>query len=275
MERLMSRLGIEMLSLFGLSPVEHVALAADLGCSHISTGLTALPWNPMNYAFWSLRDDAALRAEMIAAMRDRGVTIALGEGFAVRPDFDMLDNRGNLDIMAELGAKRVNGVSMDPDTGRANDQFAFLAELAAERGMTSGIEFAPAQQIKTAEDALAVVRHVGRPDFTLLVDSMHFFRSGGTVAGLATIDPALIGYIQLADVPLKGDGRPYLEEACFDRRVPGEGELPLKDFLAALPRDLPIGLEIPMLAKAEAGLSPHDIMGPAVKAAEALLAAID
>src|SRR5262245_31146217 len=52
------RLGIELLSVFGLPPVEFVNLAADLGCRYISSGLSAGPYNPHGYPSFSLRDDA-------------------------------------------------------------------------------------------------------------------------------------------------------------------------------------------------------------------------
>jgi hypothetical protein len=68
----MKRLGIELLSVFGMPPIEHVRLAADLGCGHISTGLTQLPFNPHGYPSWSLRDDAALRRQMKSAMHEEG-----------------------------------------------------------------------------------------------------------------------------------------------------------------------------------------------------------
>jgi hypothetical protein len=69
------QLGIELLSVFGLPPVEFVNLAADLDCRYLSTGLGVGPYNPHGYPSFSLRDDAALRAEMIAAMNDRDVAI--------------------------------------------------------------------------------------------------------------------------------------------------------------------------------------------------------
>ena len=199
----MTRLGIELLSVFGMPPIDHVKLAADLGCGHISTGLTQLPFNPHGYAAWSLRDDASLRREMKAAMRDHGVVIGLGEGFAARPGQDLRDRQADLDLMAELGAERVSGVSMEPDLARTKDQFAILAEYAEQRGMRATIEFAPAQAIGDLAAALAVVEHVGQPNFRLLIDAMHFFRSGGGVSDLAALDPQLIGYVQLCDVPRK------------------------------------------------------------------------
>ena len=35
----MDRLGIEMLSVFGMPPIEFVDLTADLGCRYITTGM--------------------------------------------------------------------------------------------------------------------------------------------------------------------------------------------------------------------------------------------
>ena len=59
------------------------------------------------------------------------------------------------------------------------------------------------------------------------------------------------------------------------RKVPGHGELPLLDILRAVPRDCVVGLEIPMLAQAEAGIGPLDRLGPAVAATRELLAQLD
>jgi hypothetical protein len=102
-----NRLGIEMLSGFGLPPVTLVNLAADLGCAHISVGPMQMPerFNPLGYPDWSLKDDPALRREMMAVMRDRGVSISLGEGFAVRPGVSMTERGAEMDMMAELGVR--------------------------------------------------------------------------------------------------------------------------------------------------------------------------
>jgi sugar phosphate isomerase/epimerase len=267
----MARLGIELLSVFGMPPVAHVKLAAELGCSHISTGLTPMPFNPQGYRSWSLRDDAEMRRDLKAVMRECGVVIGSGEGFTVRPGQDLRDKQGDFDLMAELGAERVGGVSMEPDLERTKDQFALLAEYAQQRGMGATMEFAPPHPVGNLTAALAVINHVNKPNFQLVIDAMHFFRSGGSVAELATLDASNIGYAQLCDVPLQPLQQDYLQEAMFNRLVPGEGELPLAEFVRALPRDVPIGLEIPMRAQAELGISPYDRLLPAVVTAKALL----
>jgi sugar phosphate isomerase/epimerase len=268
-----NRLGIENISVFGLPPVEFVNLAADLGCRNISIGLIPIDYNPHGYPRFSLREDKALRRNVVAALRERGISISLGEGFTVRPAQDVCQERASdLDVMFELGVKRINTVSMDPDRARTFDQFAALAELGASRGVEVTTELAPGMTVADLPTALAAVRHVGRPNFKLLIDTMHLARSGATAADLATINPQLIGYIQLSDATRGPRFPSYFEEAMFERLSPSAGELPLLDILQALPRDLPVGIEVPLRSQAEAGVGPHERLGPVVEAARRLLA---
>jgi sugar phosphate isomerase/epimerase len=268
----MNRLGIETISAFGLPPVEYVNLAADLGCAHISVGLSPIDINPHGYVPFDLRDDAALRREMKAALRDRGVSISLAEGLTVKPGIEARSRAVEFDVFAELGAGRVNVVSLDPDFSRTIDQFAITVEMAAERGMLATTEFAPGLTIADLPTALEVIRQVRQKDFRLLIDTMHFIRSGSTPADLAALDPELIGYVQLCDAPLASQFPTYMQEAMTERRVPGQGELPLLEILRIVPRDRVVSLEVPMLSLAKAGVGPVDRLRPAVAAARALLA---
>ena len=268
----MNRLGIEALSALGLGPVDYVNLAADLGCAHVSIALTQCPINPWNLPPFDLAADKPLRREMAAAMRDRGVSGSLGEGMVLAPGRDLASMaEASFEAMLELGISRLNMVSMDPDLARTHDQFAMLAERATAAGFADLVcEFAPVLTIRNLAMALDVVAHIGRPNVRILLDTMHFGRSGGTAADLAAIDPDLIGYVQLADAPLQSD-MDYMQEAMIERKAPGEGAYPLADFLARVPRDRVVSLEIPQLGKAMAGQSALEILQPAVAAARALL----
>ncbi len=268
----MEKLGIEHLSVFGLPPVAFVNLAADLGCHYIATGLTPAPFNPHGYAPFSLRDDAALRREMVSAMRDRGVSISLGEGFSVRAGDNIRERAADLQVMAELGVVRINTVSLDPDLTRSFDQFGELAGMAGALDIETTVEFGPGLAVADLATALAALRHVGRPDFRLLIDTMHLVRSGSGAADIAALDPSLIGYAQLSDAPLVPRIPSYMEEAMFERMVPGEGELPLRDVLAALPSGLVIGIEVPLRSQAEAGIGPRERLQRCLEGARRLLA---
>jgi sugar phosphate isomerase/epimerase len=253
----MSRLGVEQLSALGLRPVEFVNLVADLGCNCLSTGLSAMP----GYTSFSLRDDKGLRREMIAAMRDRGVSISLGEGCIARPDQDIRDLDADFDVFQELGAERINTISMDPDLGRSLDQFGVLAEMSGARGMESSIELCPVLTINNLASAVVAVRHVGRKDFTLLLDTMHLGRSGATAAEIAALDTAMLGYVQLCYAPLNTTNPTYI----------GQATLPLREYLSALPTGVVVSLEVPSRTLAKAGLSLRDRLERCVKAARALL----
>jgi sugar phosphate isomerase/epimerase len=266
----MNELAIERLCVFGLPPVRFINLAGDLGCRYISTGFAPMAYNPHGYPKWSLRDEPVLRREMIAAMRDRNVSISLCEGFGVAPDSDVGRYAADLDILCELGIARINIASMDRDVQRTFDQFARLADMAGRRGIESTIEIGPGP-ISGLAAALAAVHHVGRADFRLLIDTMHFVRSGSGAADIAALDPQVIGYMQINDVPLKSRHSSYMDEALHERMVPGTGELPLLDILKALPPEVIVGVEVPQRSLAEAGIGPLERVARCLEATRDLL----
>jgi sugar phosphate isomerase/epimerase len=270
-------LGIEFISVFGLPPVEFVRLAAELGVRNIGMALEPMPgFNPQDYPAWSLRADRALRRDMAAAMADTGVRISLGEGLVVFPDKDMSDYAHDLEAMAELGVTRLNTLSFDPDIPRSIEQFAKLADMAAPAGMEVMLEFTPSKKIADFSMALDAQRQVGRDNVKVLVDTMHFARSGSSLDALAAADPARIGYVQLCDSTRDGEGfAGYTDEAIYERQSPGRGELPLREILAALPRDLIYSLEVPLRRQAEAGVGPHERLRAALDDARRLLEAVD
>ena len=272
----MNNLGIEFISVFGLPPVAFVELAADLGCQYITTALQPSGCNPHGYPKYSLKEDHALRRELIAALNDRGVSLSLGEGFAIWPNGNVRESYAvDLDVMSELGIKRINSVSFETDLNRSFDQLGVLAEMAAASGIETMLEFVPTFGIADLPTALAAVRHVGRRDFRLLIDTMHFARSGARAEDIAALGPDLIGYVQLCDAPLVPKIPNYLEEAMYERMVPGTGELPLLDILAALPRDRVVGLEVPLRSEAETGIGPHARMARCVEGARGLISRLN
>ena len=103
---------------------------------------------------------------------------------------------------------------------------------------------------------------------------MHLFRSGSTAAHLAAIDPALIAHVQICDTPWTNPAMSYGVEALHHRLPPGEGELPLAEALAVLPKDVVVILELPMLSRAEAGEGPRERLAGAVATTRAMLDAV-
>lgn len=268
----MNPLGIDKLSLFGLSPVASLELAAELGCDCMGTGLEHKGGaQPNGQSAWSFRQSRALVQDTRAASRALGIAIAVCEGFAVLPGSDMRDCAADLDVVAELGCGRVAVVSIGRDRNQAIDGYGALAQIAAERGLAVSAEMGSLGPVRLVDDAVAVVREVGQPNFTLLLDAMHFFRLGNSLADLERLDPAMIGYVQLCDAPWQPRFDTYMEEAMYERMIPGEGELPLAGLLRHVPADVVVSLEVPLRSLAEQGWGPRERMAPCVAAARKLL----
>jgi sugar phosphate isomerase/epimerase len=145
----MRPLSIDFLSVFGMPPVAFVDLAAELGCQHVSMAPTPDAYNPHGYPAWSLRDDEALRRDLLDALADRGLSISIGEGPFVFPGKDVADCEGDVELMAELGAPRLVTLSFDPDPDRTCDQFRRLADMAAAPGHHHCQAFTPSKRLAT------------------------------------------------------------------------------------------------------------------------------
>jgi len=266
----MKRLSLDILTVMGMEPLAYISLAADLACDYV--GMQVAPVTTLSelHPNWSLRDNSRLVRDVKLALADRGLSIHLGEGFLLQSGMDIRDFAADLDVLAEVGARCANICSFDADRTRAFDALAAFAEMTSRAGMDATLEFAPTLGIADLPTAVEAVRHVARPNFGLVIDAMHFFRSGSTVEDLADLDPAMISYAQICDVP-RESSIDYVTEACFERRCPGEGNLPLGELIAALPPDVIIGLETPMRSRFLGGDDPVEVLAPCVTAARRLI----
>ncbi|WP_395391674.1 TIM barrel protein [Novosphingobium sp. BL-8A] len=261
-------LGIESRTLAGMGPVEHVRLAADLGCTRVSLGLEQQSGGNGGYPAWSLREDAALRREVKAALADTGICIKLGEGLAASDMIAPADRAADFDLFADLGAKRLGAHDNGLEREQARDQLAELATMAQQRGMDLSIIFAPVLTTRSLPEALALVREIGEDKASLTIDSLYFFRTGGSVRQIADLDAALIGHVRICDGAL-GDGE---SDTRSPRLIPGEGELPLREFVDALPRGKTLGIDVTLPQAAIGFEAAKDYVGEIVARTRALLA---
>ena len=132
----MTEVGIEYQTVLGYPPVEFVHLAGDLGCHAISmkarTGSHS-PYNPYGHGEFSFLDDPGLRRRMAAALRDRGVSISLAEGFVVVPGADLADDRASL-VEAPMRSRAAQGTPVRECARLAvQGARAVLAEVRSKR----------------------------------------------------------------------------------------------------------------------------------------------
>lgn len=152
-----------------------------------------------------------------------------------------------VDIGMELGARNVLCVSSDPDRSATRDKLAALMAHAAGGDIRINLEFGLFTEVKTIGDASAILRKIDSPVGGLLIDALHWTRSGGTLADIAAVPVEWLSYAQLCDAPMPGadpsDPDAIITEAIDGRVALGHGALPIAPLLAALPENLPIAIE--------------------------------
>jgi len=199
--------------------------------------------------------NARLIGEIERRLDSTGVRILDIEAVWLMPHTDVTVLKPALELGARLGAKYLLAVGNDPDWARQRDNFALLCDLARDAGLGIALELMSYVELRTLAQARQLLDQVRRPNAGLLIDALHFYRSGAHPRDLAGIDPNLFPYIHLCDAYAAApDAAGLRAEGRGGRFYPGEGELPLAEFLRAFPDNIPVAIEAPCAEYA--GLSP-------------------
>lgn len=265
-------LGMDHLTVSGMLPTEFIDLAARANLQSVSLW-SELRDNPFGAAHWSLIDDAALRRSVRERLAATGVDLALGEAWVLQPDAEASGCIPTVEAFADLGCRAINIVSFEKDRAREVEQAHKVAEIVCNAGMTVVWEYGSQCQA----DVLGVLEDIRQMrgaglDAQLLIDPMHFTRRGQRAQELVGVEPELIGYFQICDVPLVGEGK-YMEEALHRRLAPGDGELPLHDIIRVLPDGVTYSMEVPQVARAHAGESHLELVLEAAEKCRRVIAA--
>jgi 4-hydroxyphenylpyruvate dioxygenase len=142
------------------------------------------------------------------------------------------------DVMEQLGTdlllvcSNVSPVSSG-DRSRIVADLHELGECAARRGLRVGYEaLAWGRHVADHRDAWSIVREVNHPAIGLILDSFHSLARAIPNESLREIDPSRIFIVQLADAPLLQ--MDYLSWSRHFRNMPGQGELPVTEYMATL-----------------------------------------
>lgn len=190
--------------------------------------------------------DATTRT-VAARLRDTGLSLLDVEVVWIKPGPPDPEHLRIVDIGAELGARNVLCVSSDPDLGATRDKLRAIMDRGHERGIRINLEFGLFTEVKTIHSARRLLAQIDSPAAGLLIDSLHWHRSGGSLADIDALPQRWLSYAQLCDAPLFGadprDADAILVEAIDGRLPLGEGRLPLSALLERLPDDFPIAIE--------------------------------
>jgi sugar phosphate isomerase/epimerase len=243
-------LALGALTILELAPDDMVSCAAEAGYECV--GLRILPATPTE-VMWPMIGDTPLVRNIERRLADTGMRVLDIEIFRLLPETDVRVFVPALETGARLGAKQVLVAGNDPDPARLADRFAALCDLGAPLRLTLNVEPMPWTEVKNVEQGLRLLTTAARPNAGLLIDPIHFDRGGNVPADIAAIPRERLFYMQLCDAPAERprDTETLIHQARNERLMPGDGELDLEGILRAMPRDIPIALEVPMRTLAQ------------------------
>jgi sugar phosphate isomerase/epimerase len=152
-----------------------------------------------------------------------------------------------VDIAAELGARNLLCVSSDPDMAATTAKFQAMVDAAKGTGVRVNLEFGIFTEVKTIHMARAILENIEGEAKALLVDTLHWSRSGGTAEDLAAIPREWLSYCQPCDAPADPPDLTsfdaIIDDAINRRMALGQGGLALGAMVDALPDHLPMAVE--------------------------------
>jgi sugar phosphate isomerase/epimerase len=252
-------ISLDHLTLLDVPPPDLVVIARDAGFDAVGIRIaTAGPGEEP----YPMTVDSRMLAQTLDAVHDTGIEVLDVEVLRLGPDTTPADYRQTLEVGGRLRARFINVMGDDPDLARIADTFATLVDEARPYGLRPLIEPMVYRPVSDLDLAVRVVKDSGGGG--ILFDTLHFARYGGDLDRLRAVDAALLPVVQLCDAPLaapKDLPRPrwlprgqdtdlpdlQLESRAM-RLLPGEGELPLAEILAALPAGIPIAVEAPVVS---------------------------
>jgi len=189
--------------------------------------------------------DAESPREVAQRVRDAGLEVMLFQPFrdfegltgaARAKAFDRAERK--FDLMQDLGTDLVLVCSsVHPDSlggiDRAAADFHELGERAAARGLRVGYEaLAWGKHVCDHRDAWEVVRRADHDSIGLILDSFHTLSRKIDPETIRSIPGDRIFFVQLADAPLIDMDLLYWSRHF--RNMPGEGDLPVANFMRAV-----------------------------------------
>jgi sugar phosphate isomerase/epimerase len=223
------------------SPLDYIAAATDAGYDGMALRIHPSPGLP----FHPILGNAPLARDVKQALADAPPVREVGS-FYLQPDTDIARFEATLALGAELGGRFAFLIGDDADWNRLRDNFGAFCDLAARFGLSAFVEFVPQRPLGTLAATLKLFGETGRPNVGVCIDPLNFSRSGGKLAELAVIDRKFLPYAQFSDGLIYADeSGPSPKMRPNARRLPGEGNVALREIISALPAGLALSVEFP------------------------------
>ena len=186
-------------------------------------------------------------ADTVKIARDSGLEFVNGIAFGqwVHPDAKVRaagleETKRDMDALAEMGCPRIAASMFGVQKAGSPilkaeeiaERYAAVLELGAKMRVKPLLEYwGHSVNLSRLEDALAVLKVLGRPDGAILADVYHTYRGGGDFATYARLTPEQLPVLHVNDYP---STKPRTELTDPDRVWPGDGLAPWKELFATL-----------------------------------------
>jgi sugar phosphate isomerase/epimerase len=236
-------------TLITIPPPEFAAAAAAAGFKQVSMRvLTAKGSTPGPVmGDFPLITDAALQKETRKRLDDLGVSLVESEVAVFTPGKGASEFDAYLAASVALGATGVIPVFFGHESEQeVIDQFSDFCERAAQHRLTAFVEFIVQSAIKSIPQAADIIQKSGVQNAKIIVDSLHWTRSGSNLGDITGCDPSLFHGAQIndGDSALPNEGENWWVEMSKNRSFLGDGDFQVREMLAAMPNDAPVGIEI-------------------------------
>ncbi|WP_417711063.1 sugar phosphate isomerase/epimerase family protein [Roseibium aggregatum] len=238
------KLTVAHLTALDLAPPAFIDAAAKSGFEGVGLRLIRVTADTPGYP---LMDQPQDLRETRTILRDTGLKVSDIEFVKITPETRIETLLRFLDVGAELGAGHVITAPYDQDLNRLAETLDAFSQAAGERGLCTVLEFFPWTCIPDLATCWRVVQMTAAK-VGILVDSLHFDRSGADHALLRSLPAERLPFAHLCDAPVKPSysTEELLVTARENRLPPGHGDIDLTRFLGSLPEDIPLALEVPM-----------------------------
>ena len=222
-----------------------VRVAARTGYRAVGLRLIAVTKDSPGYP---LMNDAVMLRETRAALADTGLRLQDIELVQITPEIDVAALEPFIAAGAALGARHVLTAPYDSDHARLSDRLGAIADLAKPYGLSAVLEFFPWTTVPDLATVTKIVRAASRPNLGILVDTLHFDRSGSSLSELESIPPEWLPMAHVCDAPAEKPTtvEGLLHTARAERLPPGEGGIDIAAIVRRLPLHTQLALEVPM-----------------------------
>ena len=213
-----------------------------------ATGYPAITVTPAMY--FDALDAGFSDADLRARLDDRGIEVAVVDPLlaalpgcpspdSVAPRFRPTFEHDTEDCIRAALALRAPLLNVAHYMGAPTpldalaEAVAGVADRAASDGLALSVEFMPEGSIKDLETTVRVVERAGAANVGVLLDTWHFFRTGGRPEDVRALAPGTITALQVSDARAELFGV-WENARVRDRMLPGDGDIPLVEILQAV-----------------------------------------